>query len=583
MRPRRSATPFLGLRPTHMRQKGLAKLKLSHLLSIRNMVFTFAVFMSALLWSRQYGLVSSFDISATQIRTQFSHQASDLPSSHSSTAKSTERKEAHVKTELTTSIHSGISEPRSNTGLGDQSSSDIKSNRMKREEKGQEHAQNGRDQQTPYQSQEEHNLISKKHSDGQIRAMDKTSIQSKSNQNTKHVERENDEHHVASEMNNVGNGDGSQTHTIVSSSKEYRDESDSHLEHSVASESNSSDSHKGTDIASAPAIASPPPQAPETPLADILKFTPTTAINFMHFHKTGGVSFKTSLHKFYYEKYKKNGEKVRVQDACYSRKNQNADPSTPSFMMWRCDWDPIREMNESERNKLDFTFGHQFWGNGIGTLLNKRDVRSFTILRHPFDRKVSFFYHFFVREVGRREEDITFEEIRDFLLYDKLGIDADLGRDLGPNYMAGRLLSDGVQGYVGNSSFKYYDVEPHRKREVAEEALKLVRDYVFVGLQVESGAAKCMLKKVVELFNNVNYVDNSNLEVIDDGAEKLNSGSYSLGAKRIWGMFSDEERALFDRKEKVDLLIYEEGERLFKKHVKLFGCSDRIVAEKYMS
>ncbi|PXF46387.1 hypothetical protein BWQ96_03886 [Gracilariopsis chorda] len=567
-----------------MRQKGLARLRLSPLFSIRNIVFTFAVFMSALLWSRQYGLVSSFDISATQMTTNFA-QASKLPSVDSSDTANAQHEQTHAQSEQNTSLQKDATESGSKTVLEEQSGSDGNSDHANKTDERHEHAESVRDEQGSYQSHEEHNINSQKYTAAAANTADRAKVQAESNESedVSHLKKENNQQHGTSQVYTARIDDVSGTKAKLLSSEEKADKSVPHEEGSAGSESDVSESRKGTNVAPAAAIASPPLQEPEKTLAEVLNFTPATAINFMHFHKTGGVSFKTSLHKFYYEKYKKNGEKVRVRDACYSRKNSNADPSTPSFMMWRCDWDPIREMSESERNKLDFTFGHQFWGNGVGTLLNKRDVRSFTIMRHPFDRKVSFFYHFFVREVGRREEDITFEEIRDFLLYDKLAINADLGRDLGPNYMAGRLLSDGVQGYVGNNSFRYYDVEPHRKREVAEEALKLVRDYVFVGLQVESGAAKCMLKKVVEQYNNVNDVDNSNLELIDDGAEKLNSGSYSLGAKRIWGMFSDEERTLFDRKEKVDLLIYEEGERLFKKHVKLFGCSDRIVAEKYMS
>lgn len=314
-------------------------------------------------------------------------------------------------------------------------------------------------------------------------------------------------------------------------------------------------------------------------LKTFLNFSDRTAVNFMHFHKTGGVSFKTALHKFYNGKMKSNGSPVLVRDACYAREGVKQD-GQPSFRVWRCDWEPLREQGEEERNRHDFVFGHQFRERGVEGLLNRRDLRTFTVLRHPFDRKVSFFYHFFVREVGRKEEDISFDEIRNFLLYDKLTIEADLGRDLGPNYMAGRLLSDGIQGYKGNSSYSFYSVDEAERAQEVERALQVIRKYVFVGLQSQSEASQCMLRKVMEEFNNVNGVSNIGIEEVDKGGMRLNSGSYSLSAKVIWSKLTPEERKLFDRKEGVDLSIFREGERLFRKHVDIFRCSNRLIEEK---
>lgn len=310
-------------------------------------------------------------------------------------------------------------------------------------------------------------------------------------------------------------------------------------------------------------------------LREMLNFSNRTAINFMHFHKTGGVSFKTSLHRFYHTKFKPSGARVLVRDACYQREGAQARVDQPSFMMWRCDWTPLWAKTEDKRNEFDLLIGHQYWVGGAEQLLNKRDMRTFTVMRHPFDRKVSFFYHFFVREQRRVESSVSYEEIRDFLLYDKVSKEcrgAALGGDLGPNYMAGRLLSDGTIGFVGNSSYRHYAVEAWRKGDVAEQSLKLVRDYMFVGLQSESGASKCMLRKVVEAFNAAHGIDNIGTEKIDSSAKVLNSGSYALTAADIWGRFTAEEKALFDRKERVDLTIYEEGERLFHKHARLFEC-----------
>lgn len=310
-------------------------------------------------------------------------------------------------------------------------------------------------------------------------------------------------------------------------------------------------------------------------LEQVLHFTPKTAINFMHFHKTGGVTFKTSLHVFYNSKFKSDGSQVVARDSCYKRES-TLRGGEQSFAVWRCDWDPIRQLNNQERNGHDFVFGHQFGLHGVDELLNLRDLRTFTVMRHPFDRKVSFYYHFFVRELGRKESGVSFEEVREFLLFDKLRTDAELGRDLGPNYMAGRLLSDGTEGFVGSKYHSYYGVEGRQVEEVVEKAVKIIRKYVFVGLQEESAASRCMLRKTMEVYNKVNGVSNVGLEAIDGQNGRLNTGSYSMSAKEIWGRFSMEDRIVFDLKEKVDLAIYREGSKLFRKHVQVFGCADRV-------
>ncbi len=310
----------------------------------------------------------------------------------------------------------------------------------------------------------------------------------------------------------------------------------------------------------------------EKTLAEYLNFSEKTAINYMHFHKTGGVSFKSALFGFFMNKKKRNGEKVRLQDACYMRKLQ-VSGNVPTFDRWRCDWAPIWEMTETERNKLDVVFGHQYWKNGAEAFLNKRDMRTFTVLRHPFNRKVSFFFHFFVRERNRDENKVEFDEVRDFVLYDKIRDKSlELGQDLGPNYMAGRLLSDGFEGYVGDSFHKYYDVKPDKTLQVTEKALKIMRNYIFIGLQSESEASKCMLRKTVDVFNAAHGIVNSMTKEVARTAKVLNTGSYSLTASKIWARLSPEERILFERNERADLAIYEEGVRLFKQQVWQFQC-----------
>lgn len=320
-----------------------------------------------------------------------------------------------------------------------------------------------------------------------------------------------------------------------------------------------------------------------------LQFTNTTTLNFMHFHKTGGVTIKSYLHNLYHKKVKGNGNNVTARDACYSRHKQlpgtNEEVSKlgkpPTFLVWRCDWLPIHELSASERNRHDVVFGHQFAKRGITALLTRRDVRSFTILRHPLHRKVSFFYHFFVRELGRKESDVQIDELKEFILYDRLThVTANLGRDLGPNYMAGRILSDGSEGYVGNSSHQHFQVEEGQRKAVVEQVMRVLNGYVFVGMQTEPTAVTCMLKKMVHVFNTVMGV--SNAGVHDFEQRSLNSGRYALGPVELWDALSQSERNIFERKEWVDLQIFRRGEELFKMHLRRFQCAHRVVDSKYI-
>lgn len=79
-------------------------------------------------------------------------------------------------------------------------------------------------------------------------------------------------------------------------------------------------------------------------------------------------------------------------------------------------------MPEKEQNKLEVVFGHQYWGERNYKLLILRDVKTFTIMRPPLDKKISFFYHFYLRERGRKHTSVRFEEVRDFVLYNKVQI-----------------------------------------------------------------------------------------------------------------------------------------------------------------
>lgn len=317
------------------------------------------------------------------------------------------------------------------------------------------------------------------------------------------------------------------------------------------------------------------PQKKLITLNEHLNFTSRSALNFMHFHKTGGVSYKTALFSFFKDQKKGNGEPVRVLDACYMRKVMR-DGLRPGES-WRCDWDPAWEMTPAERSKLDVVFGHQFWKHGAAEILRDRDMRTFTVMRQPFDRKVSFFYHFYIREYGRNQKNVTFDEIRDFLLHNRLRDKTiEVTPDGGPNYMAGRLMSSGLSEYKTEGMHTYYPIAPNNEDNVQRKSLDMIRRYIFIGLQEEYEASMCMLRKTIEVFNKALGIKNGYTYHVASTQRVLNQGSYSLSAAKIWKRFTAEEKLQFEANDKVEHALFKEGLNMFKWQVKLFRCEHLV-------
>lgn len=301
-----------------------------------------------------------------------------------------------------------------------------------------------------------------------------------------------------------------------------------------------------------------------------LFFTNKTTLNFFHLHKTGGTTMKSLLYKYFHQTHKGDGHNVTMQGSCYALTNE-----TSGVLSWRCDWDVIEKMTSEQRQQVDVTVGHQFLIHGITDLLKERDVKTFTILRHPFDRKLSFFFHFFVRALNRNESDVQWEEIRDFLIYNIVQCDADLGRDAGPNYIAGRMLSNGIDGFVGDYTSGYFKVDENDKELAVQIAKSLLGRFVFVGLQNERNGTSCLLQKTLQAFDEAHGITDSFRAVFSTKrTQSQNNGNYELSASEAWLKLTDDEREEFERKEYIDLSIYREAEALFQAQVRSFACEE---------
>lgn len=309
--------------------------------------------------------------------------------------------------------------------------------------------------------------------------------------------------------------------------------------------------------------------------ANFTTFNEDTALNYFHLHKTGGVSFKERLFDFFNSKKKVNrkGYKAKVVDTCHM--SGDARPALGIEAQWSCDWGELEVMPEKERNKIDVIVGHQYWEKGANYWLPSRDLRCFTIMRHPLHRKISFFYHFFVRNAGRSEHSVSKDELIQFVLGNNLP-KSPLIRDAGPNYYASRLWSDGLSGYNKNHTFIVR--EETAKDTVSDSVRRLRKNFVFIGLQMQERASLCMLKKTVYEFAKAHGFNNMDgLDGFDTQRERLNTGSYPLTGKRLWEQMNEEQREEFKRVERVDLAIYRESVIMFHEKVKQFDCEHLVV------
>lgn len=266
-----------------------------------------------------------------------------------------------------------------------------------------------------------------------------------------------------------------------------------------------------------------------------------------------------------------DGEHPIVVDTCHNTGPSRNELGTEST--WSCDWGEIERLPENQRKRIDLVVGHQYWHHGANYWVPSRDMRYFTVMRHPLHRKISFYYHFFARNVGRTEESVSTKELIDFVLARKVP-DSPLVRDAGPAYYASRLWSDGETGF---NDFRY-EIPVEKENDFVEKSIRrLRRNFVFIGLQSQERASLCMLRETVGSFAVAHGIRNiSGLDAMAKPRERMNTGSYGLSAEKLWVRMSAEQKAEFKKVEKVDLAIYRESVSMFREMVSRFSCEELV-------
>lgn len=303
-------------------------------------------------------------------------------------------------------------------------------------------------------------------------------------------------------------------------------------------------------------------------------------------HKTGGVTTKVELLYLLRrvenrQKLSKRGERMQAVETCYQLTEARGEGNRKSIEhLWRCDFGQILQMSQQQRDSIDVMMGHQYWEDGCDAIFGqKRLVRHFSIFRHPLPRKLSFFYHFFVRNLGRDEKLVEKDEVIAFLLGENLPKDPRT-RDSGPNYYASRMLSDGTKGFGADHRFDIGVDE--QDKAIATVVDRLDHEFAFVGLQLQPEASQCMLQKTMQVLAHEHGIDDLvGTPKLAESTRRLNTGGYPWTARKIWSVMDAHQRERYKQVEKVDLAIYDRVVKRFKEDVEIYSCVDKVREEDF--
>lgn len=138
---------------------------------------------------------------------------------------------------------------------------------------------------------------------------------------------------------------------------------------------------------------------------EIGTFTNNTCLNYFHLHKTGGMAIKGRLFEYFSSLNRKtqNGRPVVVFDTCHKKSRGEKNDRLGTESEWSCNLKELESVSDEERSRIYVAIGHQYWETGE-KYFNDRDMRYFAVLRHPLHRKISFYYHFLIRNLGVENE-----------------------------------------------------------------------------------------------------------------------------------------------------------------------------------
>ena len=317
-------------------------------------------------------------------------------------------------------------------------------------------------------------------------------------------------------------------------------------------------------------------------LSRTLNFHNNTLLNYFHLHKTGGVSLKSSLltlfrHPSNLIQLTHTGYPLTLLSTCY-RPNQSL--SSPI----RCDMSQLSQLSPSQKQHVHLIIGHQYWYNGVDHYFRPyHDIQHFSIFRHPFPRRLSFFFHFHVKRYNLIPSQITLSQVINFMLdrhpldYTHIHFSKYKRKDEAPGYYTARFSSDGRIGFF-QRRFGY-------TTKVVEQVVnKIETRFLFVGLQSQPKATACMVQKSIQVLAHAHGVDRL-IGISKLGKRKncLNQGVYRWNVTQVWEGMTKEERIKYKLLEQADLRIYQAVGVKFMKDVRVFQCDHLVDWEAWQS
>jgi hypothetical protein len=250
---------------------------------------------------------------------------------------------------------------------------------------------------------------------------------------------------------------------------------------------------------------------------------------FLHLHKTGGNNLKLALYGF----AKRNN--LLLYHTC---RPSQADSWLKAWWFHRkkvpgvsedCNLDDLAQQTRNLRNTYDLIVGHQYFG--VHRLLRKRDVKYFTIVRHPLARKVSHFAHFENRKPSGGGEHNKYRRIQ------SRDVDKSDMEDLeslatyiirhNRNYMVKRLSGTTISSEIVSSMRSWYiDVNPFGAKSALRSAQRNLLDrFFFVGVQERYDESMCVLAAILNAacFGEQDHFPIKKLDPAKISSSKANS------------------------------------------------------------
>lgn len=212
-----------------------------------------------------------------------------------------------------------------------------------------------------------------------------------------------------------------------------------------------------------------------------------------------------------------------------------------------------------------------------------------------------------VRQSDLQVHDIAMDNIVSFMLRERGRKKGNNKLDIGPNYYAGRLLSEGYHTYFRNMTEDvqhwWYKVDPSLAMTTVQRATTMLDTFAMTGIYEWPRSTRCVSFSMLRAFDAAQQIERSKSSTSplkdedesgdddDDGGNaaqlfarllerrRFNTGQYHevRNASSVWTeVFSAEQRRGFEQHEWIDLEIYRYAVQRFIATAYKAGCGPEL-------